>query len=179
MSITPATRAQIAGLSQADFIEWSDLFNVGVAIPVGAGLALVTTAMRAFNLTHPALLVSRVQGGAASQFNGDFRNGDSVLVTQNTRGPIVLVFDPPITALGANVQSPVGAAVTMEVWCRGAKKAQPFHGIGVLQHLGKGLAPFLGGISDKSNIVRVEFHVDSAGALPADLGIAVNRVELA
>ena len=131
----PATRAQIVGVSQADFIEWSGLFNVGVAIPVGAGLALVTNAMHAFNLTHPALLISRVQGGAASQFNGDFSNGDSVLVTQNTRGPIVLVFDPPITAVGANVQSPVGAAVTMEVWCRGAKKAQPFPGIGVLQHL--------------------------------------------
>ena len=185
MALNSASRATLGAQPGADFIAWDTVFVPDVPITFGTRhfLAGLTSGGLDFKLSHPADLIVRTQGNAVDQWDGDFLDQEKVLFTDMEPGPIVLLFDQPVRGLGVNVQANVQTntnyAVRMKVFLAGGG-GKPFVGQGTTQHLGTGLAPFLGALSSDADIVRAEFHVapfPGNGGL-TDLDIAINRVEL-
>ena len=173
-------RATLGAQPGTDFIAWDTVFVPDVPITFGTRQFLVgqTNGGLDFKLTHPANLIVRTQGSAVDQWDGDFDANDRVLFTDIKPGPIVLFFDQPVRGIGANVLTDTNYTVRMVVFLAGGGD-KPFPGKGKTQHLGAGLAPFLGALSSNPDIVRAEFHVTPPrnGSL-TDLDIAINRVEL-
>lgn len=185
MALNFASRATLGAQPGADFIAWDTVFVPDVPITFGTRQFLPgqTNGGFDFKLTHPADLIVRTQGSAVDQWDGDFVANENVLFTDIEPGPIVLLFDQPVRGLGVNLQANVWTnqryAVRMKVFLAGGG-GKPFVGQGTTQHLGTGLAPFLGALSSDADIVRAEFHVapfPGNGGL-TDLDIAINRVEL-
>ncbi|MEO6661154.1 MAG: hypothetical protein ABIN44_12750 [Burkholderiaceae bacterium] len=185
MTLKSASRALLGTQPGFDFIAWESVFVPDVPITFGSRQFLSGASQGGlpFKLIHPANLIVRTQGSAADQWDGDFVAGDMVLFTDNEPGPIVLLLDQPVRGLGVNMQANVmtnkSYAVLMKVFVTGGG-SKPFPGKGTMQHLGTGLAPFLGALSSNADIVRAEFHVaplpGKAGV--TDLDLAINRVEL-
>jgi hypothetical protein len=185
MALKFASRNTLGAQPSADFIAWESVFVPDVPITFGAQPFLPGQSNGGldFKLTHPADLIVRTQGSAVDQWDGDFVDHEKVLFTDIEPGPIVLHFDQPVRGLGVNVQANVWTnenyAVRMKVFLAGGG-SRPFTRQGITQHLGTGLAPFVGVLSSSADIVRAEFHVapfPGNGGL-TDLDIAINRVEL-
>jgi hypothetical protein len=185
MALNFASRATLGAQPGADFIAWDTIFVPDMPITFGTQSFLPgqTNGGLDFRLTHPADLIVRKQGSAVDQWDGDFVDQETVLFTDIEPGPIVLLFDRPVRGLGVNAQANVWTsenyAVRMKVFLAGGG-SKPFTRQGTTQHLGTGLAPFVGVLSSKADIVRAEFHVapfPGNGGL-TDLDLAINRVEL-
>ncbi len=185
MSLNFASRATLGAQPGTDFIAWDTVFVPDVPITFGTRQFLPGQSNGGFDfkLTHPADLIVLTQGSAVDQWDGDFVANENVLFTDIEPGPIVLLFDTPVRGLGVNAQANVGTnesyAVRMKVFLAGGG-GKPFVRQGTAQHLGTGLAPFLGALSSNADIVRAEFHV---APLPGngglhELAIAINRVEI-
>jgi hypothetical protein len=187
MALKLASRATLGAQPGADFIAWDSVFVPDVPITFGTQPFLPGRSNGGldFKLTHPADLIVRTQGSAVDQWDGDFTDQEKVLFTDIEPGPIVLLFDQQhVRGLGVNLQANVHTntnyTVRMKVFLAGGG-SRLFVGQGTTQHLGTGLAPFLGALSSNDDIVRAEFHVvplPGNGGL-VDLDIAINRVELA
>lgn len=185
MALNFASRATLGAQPGTDFIAWDTVFVPDVPITFGTRqfLAGLTNGGLDFKLTHPADLIVKTQGNAVDQWDGDFDANERVLFTDMEPGPIVLLFDTPVRGLGVKAQANVGEnesyAVRMKVFLAGGG-GKPFVRQGTTQHLGTGLAPFLGALSSNADIVRAEFHVAAVagnGGLH-ELALAINRVEL-
>jgi len=185
MALNFASRTTLSNQPGADFIAWDSVFVPDVPITFGTQSFLPgkTSGGLAFRLTHPADLVVRTQGSGVDQWDGDFIDQERVLFTDIEPGPIVLAFNQPVRGIGANAQANLFTnhpyAVRIRLFLAdGSSKA--FTRQGTMQHLGTGLAPFVGALSSDADIVRAEFHV---GAVPGNgglvaLDIAINQVQI-
>jgi hypothetical protein len=161
-------------LGADDFIDWGTLGGSGTTvaspfnIPTDNGLNVNVSK------TPGGLFERRNQG---SGWNGNFANGDRLLWTQHTTGPIVLDFANPVKGAGTQIQANFFGNFlgSIEAFDSANMSLGSFSLPGISNSNGDNSAIFLGVISDSFNIKKLVFNADHSQFFD---DFAINRVDV-
>ncbi|RJP88862.1 MAG: IPTL-CTERM sorting domain-containing protein [Desulfobacteraceae bacterium] len=173
----PAIVTSRAALGGDDFIDWSDL---GSSFTVVADPFAISSDSGDIDATvsNPTGQFERRDqvGPGCSGWSGVFNPCDALLWTQDTVGPMVIVFDPPVAAAGAQIQSDTFGAFTarIDVYNSANSLIGSFSLGGTSSGAGDNSAIFLGA-SDPAGatIARIEYSCNTVSS-----DFAINQLDL-
>lgn len=146
-------------LGGVDFIDWAGLGAEFTIVPSGStidsNLGLTAT------ITMPSGAFSRLDQG--SGWAGNFAPGDALLFTNSNAGPMVISFDAPVEAAGAQIQRNTFGSftATIEAYDGSNNLLGSFDVAGDSTSAGDNAAIFVGVQATSAEIARIEYSVDS------------------
>jgi len=162
-----------AALGGTDFIDWVQLGadSTEVASPAAVSSSLGVSA----SVSNPSGSMWRFDEGGGT-YAGNFANGDKLLSTFFTEGPIVIDFANAQSRVGAQIKANDYGAFTgvIEVYDALDVLLESWSLDGVSSDAGDNSAIFIGVSRAIADIDHVSFRVTGA----ANLDFAINRVEL-
>lgn len=174
---------QRAGIGATDAIDWKKIAKNGRTLVFNKDHVFLgkTSGGADFRILHPLTLERRLQG-EQTNWTGNFAPGDGVLWTLEDIGPLVLFFDVPVRAAGAQIQQ-AGLEEDFEAFLTvidvNGNSPAPFKRQGRSTDANNDSAIFLGVRSDQADIRRIELRTVSL-APPAgnSTDFAINRLDL-
>lgn len=169
---TPSLVTSRLALGGNDFYDWGDL-GANFATIVDPANILSDDGLQA-TVENPSGQFQRLNQN--SGWSGNFANGDALLWTQNTVGPMSITFNTPVFGAGAQIQRNNfgGFTATISFYDSSNILLSSFNLTGNSSSAGDNSAIFLGGLdTTTASIKRIEYSVDNVHQ-----DFAINRLDI-
>ncbi len=156
---TPSLVTSRLALGGNDFYDWGDLGSNFTTI-VDPATILSDDGLQA-TVENPGGQFERRNQGTG--WAGNFANGDALLWTKNTGGPMSITFNTPVFGAGAQIQSNFYGTITATIRFYDSSDIllSSFNLAGNSTSNGDNSAIFLGGLDTTASIKRIEYSVDN------------------
>jgi PEP-CTERM motif len=168
---TPSLVTSRLALGGNDFYDWGDLGAVFTTI-VDPSTILSDDGLQA-TVENPSGLFERRNEGLG--WGSNFANGDALLWTRNTVGPMSITFNTPVFGAGAQIQRDARGSFTATIRFYDSSDIllSSFNLTGNNTGARDNSAIFLGGLDTTASIKRIEYSVDNVSA-----DFAINRLDI-